>query len=102
MKFVRECVLLLLLALAIGRPGSALATPTCTGRFANPITDICWRCMLPIRFGGLESALHGAGRHAESRRLTALCVPLAIARGFQGELSGSQSGGSMWCVARSA
>ncbi|MFW5397872.1 MAG: TraU protein, partial [Candidatus Accumulibacter regalis] len=54
MKFVRECVLLLLLALAIGRPGPALATPTCTGRFANPITDICWRCMLPIRFGGLD------------------------------------------------
>jgi conjugal transfer pilus assembly protein TraU len=29
----------------------ALVDPPCLGRFANPITDICWRCMLPISFG---------------------------------------------------
>ncbi|MCG9658643.1 conjugal transfer pilus assembly protein TraU [Vibrio mediterranei] len=26
---------------------------TCTGRFPNPITDICWSCMFPISIGGL-------------------------------------------------
>ena len=52
MKSVRELAFLLLLALSLGSPGFVAATPTCTGRFANPITDICWRCMLPIRFGG--------------------------------------------------
>ena len=40
MKFVRKCLLLLLVAAAIGCSGPALASPTCTGRFANPITDI--------------------------------------------------------------
>ncbi|MBK8384799.1 MAG: TraU family protein [Candidatus Accumulibacter sp.] len=50
--------LLLLLVLAIGRPGSALATPTRTGRFANPITVICWRCLLPIPLAAWV-ALHG-------------------------------------------
>ena len=24
---------------------------TCTGRFPNPITDICWSCILPISIG---------------------------------------------------
>lgn len=25
---------------------------TCQGRFLNPITDICWSCMFPIKIGG--------------------------------------------------
>ena len=29
-----------------------LATSTCSGRFVNPITDICWECVLPITIGG--------------------------------------------------
>lgn len=26
----------------------------CTGKFVNPITDICWECIFPISLGGLE------------------------------------------------
>lgn len=29
---------------------------TCTGKFANPVTDICWSCVFPIRIGGMNSA----------------------------------------------
>ena len=29
---------------------------TCTGRFANPITDICWTCIFPIRIAGATLA----------------------------------------------
>jgi conjugal transfer pilus assembly protein TraU len=48
---VRRCWEMLAgLALACG-PGTANAT-TCTGRFPNPITDICWSCILPISIGG--------------------------------------------------
>lgn len=25
---------------------------TCQGKFLNPVTDICWSCMFPIRLGG--------------------------------------------------
>lgn len=25
---------------------------TCKGKFANPINDICWSCVMPIKFGG--------------------------------------------------
>jgi conjugal transfer pilus assembly protein TraU len=26
---------------------------TCTGRFVNPVTDICWSCVLPISIGSI-------------------------------------------------
>lgn len=29
----------------------ATAAPTCTGKFMNPITDVCWSCMFPISIG---------------------------------------------------
>ncbi|MDP1260190.1 conjugal transfer protein TraU, partial [Klebsiella quasipneumoniae] len=25
--------------------GRAAAGPSCEGRFVNPITDVCWRCI---------------------------------------------------------
>lgn len=30
----------------------ALAQAKCEGRFANPITDVCWSCIFPITVGG--------------------------------------------------
>ncbi|KWN06380.1 hypothetical protein WT83_27235 [Burkholderia territorii] len=32
-------------------------TPACYGRFPNPITDICWSCVLPIKLMGLNLAV---------------------------------------------
>ena len=29
----------------------AAGMATCTGKFPNPITDICWSCILPITIG---------------------------------------------------
>jgi conjugal transfer pilus assembly protein TraU len=26
----------------------------CSGKFPNPITDVCWECMFPIRVGGVK------------------------------------------------
>lgn len=31
---------------------AAAETPTCTGKFLNPLTDICWSCLFPISLGG--------------------------------------------------
>lgn len=33
----------------------AVAAP-CHGRFPNPIADVCWRCIFPLRIGPLEIA----------------------------------------------
>lgn len=32
---------------------------TCTGKFPNPITDICWSCILPISIGSARIANYG-------------------------------------------
>lgn len=40
------------LALAVGHANAA----TCKGKYANPITDICWSCIFPMRIGGLQMA----------------------------------------------
>ena len=51
------CVLILALILPVA--GSAEA---CHGRFPNPLTDVCWRCIFPIHIGparismGMEDA----------------------------------------------
>ncbi|WP_341761892.1 TraU family protein [Candidatus Tisiphia endosymbiont of Thecophora atra] len=34
-------------------PFSVSASITCQGHFVNPITDICWSCILPISIGNL-------------------------------------------------
>jgi conjugal transfer pilus assembly protein TraU len=42
------------LILVIVMPISANASVTCKGHFVNPITDVCWGCLLPISIGGFE------------------------------------------------
>ena len=33
---------------------NAAADPSCEGRFVNPITDVCWRCIFPLSLGGVQ------------------------------------------------
>ena len=37
----------------------ARAASTCHGRFANPITDICWSCLFPLSIGGMSILADG-------------------------------------------
>ncbi len=37
-----------------------LEAGTCVGRLVNPLTDICWKCVFPIRIAGQEVARGGA------------------------------------------
>lgn len=46
----------LLLSAALAAPVQAADVATCTGKFPNPITDICWSCILPISIGGATVA----------------------------------------------
>lgn len=38
---------------------AAAGMATCTGKFPNPLTDICWSCVLPITIGGATIANFG-------------------------------------------
>lgn len=51
-------ILLILAGLAApDADAQAAKTPTtCVGKFPNPITDICWSCILPISLGGVTMA----------------------------------------------
>lgn len=44
--------LLAALLLTLTTSVSAAGVATCTGKFPNPITDICWSCILPLSIGG--------------------------------------------------
>ena len=53
-RHVRTRTLLAALALALSGavllPGAAHGQ-ACTGRFVNPLTDVCWECLFPISIG---------------------------------------------------
>ena len=51
MKSALRSLLSALLCLA-SFTAAAASIATCTGRFPNPITDICWSCILPLSIGG--------------------------------------------------
>ncbi|WP_285616008.1 conjugal transfer pilus assembly protein TraU [Hydrogenophilus thermoluteolus] len=53
MKSVRNLLLAFFVLLAGAQ--TTLAA-TCKGKFANPITDICWSCMFPLRIAGVTLA----------------------------------------------
>ena len=40
-----------LIAMLCAPVGNALAAPICNGKFFNPITDICWECLMPFTIG---------------------------------------------------
>lgn len=59
-SFGRAALALLALVAALcGAPSFAGDSVTCTGKFINPITDICWSCMLPISIGGATVGDYG-------------------------------------------
>ena len=47
--------MLLVIGMLLSPAHAAVPTggATCHGRFANPITDICWNCLFPLTIGGI-------------------------------------------------
>lgn len=54
----RAGLALLLLGLMAVTTDNAFAA-RCDGRFPNPITDVCWRCIFPLKLGGVPLASLG-------------------------------------------
>ena len=51
--------ILVLLAGLVLVPLTALAAPSCHGKFMNPITDICWSCAFPMSIGAASLIVQG-------------------------------------------
>jgi conjugal transfer pilus assembly protein TraU len=47
-------IIFLIIVLMTSTP--SLAGPACIGKFFNPITDLCWSCVMPITIGSAEVA----------------------------------------------
>ena len=45
---------LIVLIMTIIMPITASASITCKGHFVNPVTDICWSCLMPISIGSIN------------------------------------------------
>ena len=58
---------LLAAALPWVAPAQAADSLTCTGRFPNPITDICWSCILPISIGSATSSMRSRRPSCDTR-----------------------------------
>lgn len=66
--------------LAIFLTVSILAPPihaACKGRFVNPATDICWKCLFPITLGGLKIA-SGPEDTPNPSKLLCVCPKLGV------------------------
>ena len=57
----RLLAMLLLVSMLLTPAYAAVPTggATCHGRFANPITDICWSCLFPLTIGGISIVSDG-------------------------------------------
>jgi conjugal transfer pilus assembly protein TraU len=64
-----------ILIMAIFLPFSSNASMTCKGRFVNPITDVCWSCILPISIGGFNIGKGVAPKKRDTKNPSApLCM----------------------------
>lgn len=52
MKSLSRFVACLLTCLTLSLSSNASAQ-TCTGKFTNPVTDVCWSCMFPLTIGAV-------------------------------------------------
>ncbi len=68
---IRVVLLLILSCISF----STSATVTCNGRFINPITDICWSCLMPISIGQWS---FGKGSSIKSRDIANPSSPLCV------------------------
>lgn len=62
-------VLLTLLSLPVAAQAGA-----CVGRFPNPITDVCWKCLFPITIGGVPVASFSQEDFTEGVTSSPVCV----------------------------
>jgi len=54
---------------------SSYAAYPCAGRFVNPITDICWSCLLPISIGPVKISKGSGIKNRDSKNpISPLCV----------------------------
>ncbi|HRO59508.1 MAG TPA: TraU family protein [Burkholderiaceae bacterium] len=57
----------------VSAPVANATGTTCTGRFINPVTDICWSCLLPLSLGSMTIANLGGQEDNGDNPSSPLC-----------------------------
>ena len=68
-RWIIATVLMLCSTLAFANGGKG---GLCVGKFANPITDVCWSCLFPISLGG--HAIYKGGQEDNENPKNLLCA----------------------------
>lgn len=92
----------LAILLSLATIHAANADPTsCTGKFVNPITDICWSCLFPIFIGPIPFVFNVAGQKGATIISTDKDPLKVITPGIPLLSSGSLPAGMCTCSNRS-
>lgn len=54
------------------------STQACSGRFVNPITDICWSCLFPLTIGPVEVGGKGREDTENPKEIPCFCPKAGI------------------------
>jgi conjugal transfer pilus assembly protein TraU len=73
MSFLLRLIATCCLFAATAVHGASTSKPTCMGKFPNPITDICWSCILPIKIGDATIANYGGQEDSGDNPSNPLC-----------------------------
>lgn len=98
---MRLWYLLLALVTAIGltSPAAAVLPGKCSGRFVNPITDICWSCLFPISVGAFPVWPSGRPDAPNPPLPVCYCPPLqvGVSMGFWEPIRLADVSMKPWC-----
>ena len=88
-------------AMLAAAPARAESGPgRCTGRFVNPLTDICWSCLFPMSVGGLDIWPSVAGRPDTDNPDLPVCncgLRVGVAMGFWEPVRLADVSMKPWC-----
>jgi conjugal transfer pilus assembly protein TraU len=73
LKYIGGQATFLLFLLIISVSTDPKAETTCHGKFVNPITDVCWSCLFPIKIAGFEVVSGGPDTPAPTTLPVCLC-----------------------------
>jgi len=72
-----------LFVLALYIQSSTIVASNCSGRFANPVTDVCWSCVFPISIGSAKVAKgHNSDTQNPKQPICACDNRIGVAIGF--------------------
>ena len=86
LKKAKVLIYVYLVAITLFNCANVNAEP-CVGKFVNPIKDICWSCIFPVKLG--NTAIYSGGREDTDNPSNPICLcPADIGAGVKVPMPG--------------